>query len=70
MRRGEVRAAAVVVRLRSPRGDKGEPSMTRGRIVQAAVALLDDEGMDKHPWAATLSARQRPLMGPNFLAWL
>ncbi|MBO8187135.1 TetR/AcrR family transcriptional regulator C-terminal domain-containing protein [Streptomyces sp. DW4-2] len=122
--------------LRPSKGNKGEPPLTRARIVKAAVALLDDEGMDRltmrrlaerlqvgtttlywhvatkddvvdlavdaifgetqvpdqhtesarediaalvgdwrnamlrHPWAATVPARQRPLMGPNFLAWM
>ncbi|MEW2435983.1 TetR/AcrR family transcriptional regulator [Streptomyces caniferus] len=122
--------------LRPSRGNKGEPPLTRARIVQAAVALLDEEGMDRltmrrlaerlqvgattlywhvatkgdvidlavdaifgetpvpehhaenprddvatlvndwrqamlrHPWAATVPSRQRPLMGPNFLTWM
>ncbi|MFC8195342.1 TetR/AcrR family transcriptional regulator [Streptomyces sp. NPDC060006] len=122
--------------LRSARGNRGEPPLTRARIVQAAVALLDEEGMNRltmrhlaerlqvgattlywhvatkddvvdlavdaifgetsvpdrhsdsprddiatlvndwrqamlrHPWAATVPSRQRPLMGPNFLAWM
>jgi AcrR family transcriptional regulator len=122
--------------LRPQRAKQGEPPLTRARIVEAAVALLDDEGMDRltmrrlaerlqvgattlywhvatkddvvdlavdaifgetqvprqhaanprddittlvgnwrqamlrHPWAATVPARQRPLMGPNFLAWM
>ncbi|UZN59873.1 transcriptional regulator [Streptomyces albus subsp. chlorinus] len=122
--------------LRASREKQGEPPLTRARIVDAAVALLDDEGMGRltmrrlaerlqvgattlywhvatkddvvdlavdaifgetqvpdrhadsprediatlvdgwrkamlrHPWAATLPARQRPLMGPNFLAWM
>ncbi|MFI8895079.1 TetR/AcrR family transcriptional regulator [Streptomyces paradoxus] len=134
--RGQTGAGVGNVWLRSPRGNKGEPPLTRERIVQAAVALLDEEGMDRltmrhlaerlqvgattlywhvatkadvidlavdaifgetslpdqraenprddivvlvntwrqamlrHPWAATLPARQRPLMGPNFLAWM
>ncbi|MEU2562154.1 TetR/AcrR family transcriptional regulator C-terminal domain-containing protein [Streptomyces longispororuber] len=120
---------------REKRG-KAEPPLTPARIVQAAVALLDEEGMDRltmrrlaerldagattlywhvktkadvvdlavdavfgetplpdrheddprrdvtalvhdwrrtvlrHPWAASVPARQRPLMGPNFLAWM
>ncbi|MFG2828175.1 TetR/AcrR family transcriptional regulator [Streptomyces sp. NPDC048434] len=122
--------------LRPSRGRKGEPPLTRDRIVHAAVALLDEEGMDRltmrrlaerlqvgattlywhvatkgdvidlavdaifgetpvpahharnprddiatlvngwrqamlrHPWAATVPSRQRPLMGPNFLTWM
>ena len=123
--------------LRPPRGGRGvEPSLTRARIVEAAVALLDEEGMEgltmrrlaerlqagattlywhvatkddvidlavdaifgeapvpaghgdsprddiaallgewrkamlRHPWSAALPARQRPLIGPNFLAWM
>lgn len=122
--------------LHSPRGVKGEPPLTRERIVRAAVVLLDEQGMDRltmrhlaerlqvgattlywhvatkgdvidlavdaifgetslpdqhsenprenivvlvntwrqamlrHPWAASLPARQRPLMGPHFLAWM
>lgn len=122
--------------LRPPRGNKGEPPLTRARIVQAAIALLDEEGMERltmrhlaerlkvgattlywhvatkgdvidlavdaifgevpvpdhrsenprddiatlvhhwrhamlrHPWAATVPSRQRPLMGPSFLAWM
>ncbi|MFE9340957.1 TetR/AcrR family transcriptional regulator C-terminal domain-containing protein [Streptomyces sp. WMMB303] len=122
--------------LRPSRENNGEPPLTRARIVEAAVALLDDEGMERltmrrlaerlqvgattlywhvatkddvidlavdaifgetqvpgrhaesarediatlvhnwrkamlrHPWAATVPARQRPLMGPNFLAWM
>ncbi|MEW2524588.1 TetR/AcrR family transcriptional regulator [Streptomyces sp. NPDC047071] len=121
--------------LRPPR-DKGEPPLTRARIVRAAVDLLDEEGMERltmrrlaerlqagattlywhvktkgdvidlavdavfgetpvpdrhgddprqdiatlvgdwrqamlrHPWVATVPARQRPLIGPNFLAWM
>ncbi|MFF8960243.1 TetR/AcrR family transcriptional regulator [Streptomyces sp. NPDC014894] len=123
--------------LRPPRGGRsGEPPLTRARIVEAAVALLDDEGMDRltmrrlaerlqvgattlywhvatkddvidlavdeifgetpvpdrhtprpradvtlllhhwrlamlrHPWSAALPLRRRPLIGPNFLAWM
>lgn len=122
--------------LRSSRSKKGDPPLTRERIVQAAVALLDEEGMDRltmrrlaeglqvgattlywhvatkgdvidlavdaifgetsvpaehaeqprddiaalahdwrramlrHPWVASVPSRQRPLMGPNFLAWM
>ena len=123
--------------LRPARSAKEEPPLTRERIVEAAVSLLDDEGMDRltmrrlaerlqagattlywhvatkddvielavdavfgetplpsrhaedprddltalvdgwraallrHPWAATVpSSRQRPLMGPAFLAWM
>ncbi|OIJ88670.1 TetR family transcriptional regulator [Streptomyces sp. MUSC 14] len=134
--RGQGGAGVGSVWLRVSRGNKGEPPLTRERIVQAAVALLDEQGMDRltmrhlaerlqvgattlywhvatkgdvidlavdaifgetrlpgqraehprddivalvttwrqamlrHPWAATLPARQRPLMGPNFLAWM
>ncbi|MER6716452.1 TetR/AcrR family transcriptional regulator [Streptomyces sp. NPDC000877] len=134
--RGQAGAGVGNVWLRSPRARRGEPPLTRERIVRAAVALLDEEGMDRltmrhlaerlqvgattlywhvatkgdvidlavdaifgetslpdrsaenprddivilvntwrqamlrHPWAATLPARQRPLMGPNFLAWM
>ncbi|MEU5975734.1 TetR/AcrR family transcriptional regulator C-terminal domain-containing protein [Streptomyces sp. NPDC047315] len=122
--------------IRPTRAKKGEPPLTRERIVDAAVALLDEEGMDRltmrrlaerlqsgattlywhvatkddvvdlavdaifgetavpdrhgasprddvttlldgwrrallrHPWAASVPARQRPLLGPNFLAWM
>ncbi|WP_439678079.1 TetR/AcrR family transcriptional regulator [Embleya sp. MST-111070] len=123
--------------LRPSRGNKsGEPPLTRARIIQAAVALLDEEGMERltmrrlaeklqvgattlywhvatkddvidlavdaifgeapvptghtasprddiaalindwrqamlrHPWAATVPSRQRPLIGPNFLTWM
>lgn len=122
--------------LREARQKQGEPPLTRARIIEAAVALLDEEGMGRltmrrlaerlqvgattlywhvatkddvvdlavdaifgeagvpghgtasprediaalvhdwrramlrHPWAASLPARQRPLMGPNFLAWM
>lgn len=122
--------------LRASRGNKGEPPLTRARIIQAALALLDEEGMDRltmrrlaerlqvgattlywhvatkddvidlavdaifgetpvpdhhaddprddittlvndwrqallrHPWAAELPSRQRPLMGPEFLTWM
>lgn len=130
----EVRAIVGKVWMRPPRG-RGEPPLTRERIVEAAVALLDDEGMDRltmrrlgerlgagattlywhvatkddvvdlavdaifgearvpeatgrareditalldawraamlrHPWSAAVPARQRPLIGPNFLAWM
>lgn len=34
-----------------------------------ALANTWRQAMLWHPWAATLLARQRPLMGPNFLAW-
>ncbi|QDQ16583.1 TetR/AcrR family transcriptional regulator [Streptomyces spectabilis] len=119
-----------------PQRDKGEPPLTRARIVRAAVDLLDEEGMERltmrrlaerlqagattlywhvktkgdvidlavdaifgetpvpdrhgddprqdiatlvndwrramlrHPWAASVPSRQRPLMGPNFLTWM
>ncbi|WP_424639251.1 TetR/AcrR family transcriptional regulator [Embleya sp. AB8] len=123
--------------LRPSRGNKNaEPPLTRARIIEAAVALLDEEGMDRltmrrlaeklqagattlywhvatkddvidlavdsifgespvptghgasprddistlinnwrqamlrHPWAATVPSRQRPLIGPNFLTWM
>jgi AcrR family transcriptional regulator len=123
--------------LRPSRGGRsGEPPLTRARIVRAAVALLDDEGMDRltmrrlaerlqvgattlywhvttkddvvdlavdeifgeapvpaeptgqpraditallgdwrramlrHPWSAAIPSRQRPLIGPHFLAWM
>ncbi|SHF65017.1 TetR/AcrR family transcriptional regulator C-terminal domain-containing protein [Streptoalloteichus hindustanus] len=122
--------------LRPRRATKGEPPLTRARIVEAAVALLDEEGIDRltmrrlaerlavaapslywhvdtkddvidlavdaifgeispdlvpsshwredvtsvlsawratllrHPWAATVPARRRPTIGPNFLAWM
>ncbi|MFB7653632.1 MULTISPECIES: TetR/AcrR family transcriptional regulator C-terminal domain-containing protein [unclassified Streptomyces] len=133
---GRSGAGVANVWLRASRGRKGEPPLTRERIVRAAVALLDEEGMERltmrrlaerlqvgattlywhvstkgdvidlavdaifgetgvpdrhaedprddiatlagnwrqamlrHPWAATLPARQRPLMGPNFLDWM
>ncbi|MER5490980.1 TetR/AcrR family transcriptional regulator [Streptomyces sp. NPDC002454] len=122
--------------LRPSRSAGQEPPLTRERIVAAAVALLDEEGMGRltmrrlaerlqagattlywhvatkddvidlaideifgesrvpdrhsddpraditvlvndwrramlrHPWAAEVPSRQRPLMGPNFLAWM
>ncbi|MBT2213043.1 MULTISPECIES: TetR/AcrR family transcriptional regulator C-terminal domain-containing protein [Actinomadura] len=122
--------------LRPRRTRKGEPPLTLARIVEAAVALLDEEGIDRltmrrlaerlavvapslywhvdtkddvidlavdaifgevppgtapgggwredvasvlaawraallrHPWAAAVPARQRPTIGPNFLAWM
>lgn len=121
--------------LRPPRTNKGDPPLTRTRITEGAIALLDDEGMDRltmrrlaekldagattlywhvstkddvidlavdaifgetpvppptdnpraditalldawrtamlrHPWSATVPARRRPLLGPNFLAWM
>ncbi|MGH8966341.1 MAG: TetR family transcriptional regulator, partial [Actinomycetes bacterium] len=33
--------------LRSRRTRKGEPPLTRARIVEAAVALLDEEGIER-----------------------
>ncbi|GLZ79613.1 TetR family transcriptional regulator [Actinorhabdospora filicis] len=33
--------------LRPARAHKGDPPLTRARITEAAVALLDDEGMDR-----------------------
>ncbi|MBB6034279.1 TetR/AcrR family transcriptional regulator [Phytomonospora endophytica] len=127
--------AVGAVWLRPARGRKGEPPLTRARIVEAAVALLDEEGIERltmrrlgerldagattlywhvatkddvvdlavdaifdearvpeptggpreditallgawraallrHPWSAGLPARRRPLIGPNFLAWM
>jgi AcrR family transcriptional regulator len=132
--------------LRPRRTGRGEPPLTLSRIVEEAVALLDDEGIDRltmrrladrlkvsagtlywhvdtkddvidlavdaifeeappaahrksdsaaggdpaehwrtdvtavltawraailrHPWAVALPARQRPSIGPNFLAWM
>lgn len=122
--------------LRPQRGGREEPPLTRERIVRAAVALLDEEGMGRltmrrlaerlqvgattlywhvatkddvvdlavdaifgetpvpdhhaedprddittlvndwrqamlrHPWAAAVPSRQRPLIGPNFLTWM
>ncbi|MFJ6656288.1 TetR/AcrR family transcriptional regulator [Streptomyces sp. NPDC091377] len=122
--------------LRPARGAGQEPPLTRERIVRAAVALLDEEGMGRltmrrlaerlqagattlywhvatkddvvdlavdeifgeskvpdrhsedprnditvlvdgwrrailrHPWATEVPSRQRPLLGPNFLAWM
>ncbi|KRV46560.1 TetR family transcriptional regulator [Wenjunlia vitaminophila] len=127
---GEVRS----VWLRPRRATRGEPPLTLTRIVEAAVALLDEEGIERltmrrlaerlavvapslywhvdtkddvidlavdaifgevpvpapggpdwrgditavlsgwraallrHPWAAAVPARQRPTIGPNFLA--
>jgi AcrR family transcriptional regulator len=122
--------------LRPRRTGRGEPPLTRDRIVEAAVALLDEEGIERltmrrlaerlgvvapslywhvdtkddvidlavdaifgempsgvgsaaewrddviavlaawrtamlrHPWATAVPARQRPTLGPNFLAWM
>ncbi|MFI6168312.1 TetR/AcrR family transcriptional regulator C-terminal domain-containing protein [Nocardia sp. NPDC051052] len=119
----------------SPSG-RSEPPITRARIIDAAVALLDEEGLERltmrrlaqrlgtgsttlywhldtkddvidlavdaifgetpipkrhsddwradittlligwratllrHPWTAGLAANRRPLLGPNFLAWM
>ncbi|MDT0345773.1 TetR/AcrR family transcriptional regulator C-terminal domain-containing protein [Streptomyces litchfieldiae] len=129
-RAGDVRS----VWLRPRRTSRGEPPLTLTRIVEAAVALLDEEGIERltmrrlaerlavvapslywhvdtkddvidlavdaifgeappgagtaahwresvtavlttwraallrHPWAAAVPARQRPTIGPNFLA--
>ncbi|MEU5160073.1 TetR/AcrR family transcriptional regulator C-terminal domain-containing protein [Streptomyces sp. NPDC020875] len=40
-------AASGSVWLRPPRQARAEPPLSRDRIVTAAVALLDDEGMDR-----------------------
>ncbi|WP_234388684.1 MULTISPECIES: TetR/AcrR family transcriptional regulator C-terminal domain-containing protein [Streptomyces] len=128
--------AAQSVWLRQPPTPRNEPPLSRERITEAAVALLDEEGMERltmrrlaerlgagattlywhidtkddvidlaidaifaeaplpdpgtgswqenvvallsgcrdmllrHPWSAALPLRQRPSIGPNFLAWL
>ncbi|WP_338896849.1 TetR/AcrR family transcriptional regulator C-terminal domain-containing protein [Streptomyces sp. TG1A-60] len=122
--------------LRRPPAPRHEPPLSRERITEAAIALLDEEGMERltmrhlaerlgvgattlywhidtkddvvdlatdaifaeaplpdeqdgnwqenvvallsgcramllrHPWSAALPLRQRPSIGPNFLAWL
>ncbi|ACQ82380.1 transcriptional regulator, TetR family [Beutenbergia cavernae DSM 12333] len=42
----EDRAAASSVWLRPQRPERDDPPLTRGRIVEAAVELLDDAGLD------------------------
>ncbi|RDI69067.1 TetR/AcrR family transcriptional regulator [Nocardia pseudobrasiliensis] len=132
--RDDGRTRSVWLRPTSP--GRTEPPITRARIVEAAVALLDEEGLERltmrrlaqrlgtgsttlywhldtkddvidlavdaifgetpiperhsddwradltalltgwratllrHPWTAGLAANRRPLLGPNFLAWM
>jgi AcrR family transcriptional regulator len=53
-------------------GETSLPDRDSGDWRENVVALLSDcrATLLRHPWSAALPLRQRPSIGPNFLAWM